>query len=182
LELYTERVRTIRWFEKNHPEDFDLYGIGWDRYYFRGTFLGINLLRLNRLKFLTKLFKPKYFSYKGPVNSKRETFKKYKFAICYEAARDVSGYITEKIFDCFFAGCVPVYLGAQNITEHIPSNTFIDKRKFKTYEAVYAYLKDVPDSEYVNYLEAIKNFIKSEKVYPFSAEYFANTLAKEITL
>jgi alpha(1,3/1,4) fucosyltransferase len=27
LELYTERVKAIRWFEKNHPEDFDLHGI-----------------------------------------------------------------------------------------------------------------------------------------------------------
>jgi hypothetical protein len=25
-------VEAIKWFEKNHPEDFDFYGIGWDRY------------------------------------------------------------------------------------------------------------------------------------------------------
>ena len=27
-ELYSERRKAIRWFEKNHPEDFDLYGVG----------------------------------------------------------------------------------------------------------------------------------------------------------
>jgi hypothetical protein len=32
LELYSKRVEAIKWFEKNHPEDFDFYGIGWDRY------------------------------------------------------------------------------------------------------------------------------------------------------
>ena len=36
LELYSERKRAIRWFEKNHPEDFEFYGTNWDRYIFRG--------------------------------------------------------------------------------------------------------------------------------------------------
>jgi len=175
LELYTERVKAIRWFEQNHPEDFDLYGIGWNKYYFKGI-----LSKLNRFNTLRKLLKLRYPSYKGPVESKKEIYKKYKFAICYENARDIPGYITEKIFDCFFAGCVPVYWGAPNITEHIPSNTFIDKRNFKTYEELYSYLKNMPDKEYLDYLDAIKNFIKSDKIYPFSAECFAETLSNEI--
>jgi len=175
LELYMERVNTIRWFEVNHPADFDLYGIGWDRHYFKGM-----LSRLNRFDALTKLLKPKYPSYKGRIKSKKEVLQKYKFAICYENAKDIPGYITEKIFDCFFAGCIPVYLGASNVTEHIPEDTFIDRRNFNTYEELYNYLKNIPDKEYQNYLEAIKNFIKSDKIYPFSAECFAEILANEI--
>ncbi|KAB7887432.1 hypothetical protein GBG19_10625 [Poseidonibacter ostreae] len=69
--------------------------------------------------------------------------------MCYENARDIPGYITEKIFDSFFAGCVPVYLGADNITEHIPKECFIDKREFDTYEKLYKYLKNMSDEEYV---------------------------------
>jgi len=175
LELYTERVKAIRWFEQNHPEDFDLYGIGWDGHYFKGM-----LSKLNRFDALTKLLKPKYPSYKGSVKSKREVLQKYKFAICYENAKDIPGYITEKIFDCFFAGCVPVYRGASNVTEHIPEDTFIDRGSFNTYEELYSYLKNMPDKEYQNYLEAIKNFIKSDKIYPFSAEYFAKKILNEI--
>ena len=175
LELYTERLKAIRWFEQNHPEDFDLYGIGWDRYYFKDP-----LSKLNRLKFLTRLLKPKYPSYKGSVKSKKEIYEKYKFAICYENARDIPGYITEKIFDCFFAGCVPVYWGAPNVTDHIPEDTFIDRRNFRTYDELYGYLKNMPDREYINYLDAIKDFIKSDKIYPFSAECFADTLIDKI--
>ena len=175
LELYTERVKTIRWFEGNHPEDFDLYGIGWDKHYFKGA-----LSMLNRFEVLKKLLKPKYPSYKGTVKSKREVLQKYKFAICYENARDIPGYITEKIFDCFFAGCVPVYWGAPNVTEHIPADTFIDRRNFRTYEELYGYLKNMSDKEYMDYLDAITNFIKSDKIYPFSAECFADTIIKEI--
>jgi hypothetical protein len=176
LELYSERVRAIRWFERHHPEDFDLYGMGWDRHYFQGP-----LSRLNRLKFLTGLLKPDYPSYKGAIKSKRKILQKYKFAICYENVRNIPGYITEKIFDCFFAGCVPVYFGAPNVTDHIPADTFIDKRNFKTYEELYGYLKNMSDNEYIGYLDAIKNFIKSDKIYPFSAECFAETIVNEIS-
>jgi len=175
LELYTERIQAIRWFEQNHPEDFDLYGIGWDKYCFKGM-----LSRLNRFGALTKLLKPNYPSYKGSVKSKREVLQKYKFAICYENARDIHGYITEKIFDCFFAGCVPIYRGAPNITDHIPANTFIDRRKFNSYEELYSFLKNMSDKEYLDYLDAIKDFIKSERIYQFSAEYFAETIVNEI--
>jgi len=175
LELYTERIKAIRWFEQNHPEDFDLYGIGWDKYNFNGM-----LSRLNRFDALRKILKPRYPSYKGSIESKKEVYKKYKFAICYENARDIPGYITEKIFDCFFAGCMPIYWGAPNVTDHIPKNTFIDRRKFKTYEELYNYLKNMSDEEYISYLDAIKSFIKSDKIYTFSAEYFAETLTQVI--
>ncbi len=175
LELYTERVKAIRWFEENHPEDFDLYGIDWDKYYFKGI-----LSKLNRFNTLRKVLKPKYPSYKGPIKSKKEIYKKYKFAICYENARDIPGYITEKIFDCFFAGCVPIYWGAPNVTDHIPVDTFIDRRNFKTHEELYQYLKNMSDEEYMGYLDAIEGFIKSDKIYPFSADYFTKKIINNI--
>ncbi|MBA7516673.1 hypothetical protein ES705_08721 [subsurface metagenome] len=175
LELYTERVNTIRWFEQNHPEDFDLYGIGWDKYNFEGI-----LSKLNRFNALRKVLKPRYPSYKGAIKSKKEIYKKYKFAICYENARDIPGYITEKIFDCFFASCVPIYWGAPNITDHIPADAFIGRRNFKAYEELYQYLKNMSDKEYRGYLDAIEGFIESDKIYPFSAEYFVKKIIKEI--
>ncbi len=175
LSLYAERIRAIRWFEQNHSEDFDLYGFGWDEYCFKGI-----LSRLNRFKVLRKLFKQKYPSYRGTVKSKSEVLQEYKFAICYENAMDIPGYITEKIFDCFFAGCVPVYWGAPNVSDYIPLNTFIDKRNFRNYEELYSYLKNMPDKEYLGYLDAIKRFVRSEKIRLFSAEYFADTLVSEV--
>lgn len=177
LELYSKRVEAIRWFEKYHPEDFDLYGIGWDEYTFRGP----RVIRvLNRIKLLKKIIAPYYPSYKGQINRKKNVLEKYKFSICYENARDIPGYITEKIFDCFFAGCVPIYWGASNIVDHIPESCFIDKRKFKTYEALYDFIINMNDNNYMNYLENIETFLKSDKAYPFSSEYFAETIIREI--
>jgi hypothetical protein len=171
LELYSERMKAIRWFERNHPEDFDLYGIGWNRYRFMGA-----LSFLNRFPSVAERMRLKYTSYRGAVNSKREVLQRYKFAICYENARDINGYITEKIFDCFFAGCVPIYLGAPDIAEYIPEGAFIDRRRFAGYKDLYHYIKMMPESLYEEYLNNIEDLISSNKLYSFSAEGFADNL------
>ena len=64
------------------------------------------------------------------IDRKIDVLKKYRFCICYENIKDVSGYVTEKIFDAFWAGCIPVYLGADNISDHVPKNCFISRRDF----------------------------------------------------
>lgn len=174
LELYSERISAIRWFEKNNLLDFDLFGIAWENYLFKGSFT-----KLNGLNFLNKILKSTYTSYKGPVESKFQILQKYYFSLCYENSRNI-GYITEKIFDSFFAGCVPIYLGAPNITDYVPAETFIDKRKFDSYANLYNYIKNMPEERYIAYLEAIKTFITSEKIYPYSAEFFADNILNEI--
>ncbi|MFC1672130.1 hypothetical protein ACFL01_03235, partial [Planctomycetota bacterium] len=116
LELYSKRVEAIRWFERHHADDFDLYGIGWDEpnYFHGSTFIRA----LNHSRMLRRLLSKPFPSYRGPVERKHDVLRRYRFSICYENARDIPGWITEKIFDCFFAGCVPVYWGANNVTDH----------------------------------------------------------------
>jgi hypothetical protein len=154
LELYSERINAIQWFEQNYPKDFDLYGYGWDS--------------------------RKYSLYRGVVPLKKEILQKYKFSICYENVKDIPGYITEKILDSFEAGCVPIYLGAPNIAQHIPAKAFIDKKNFKTYDVLYKYLRDMPETEYIDYLDAIKDFFESDKSYPFSPEYLCDVVVKRM--
>lgn len=177
-ELYSERLKAIEWFEKNYPEDFDLYGIGWESYRFNGPKI---IRALNRIKPLTKLlaFASNRPSYRGKVERKKHTLERYKFSICYENAKDINGYITEKIFDCFFAGCVPIYWGANNITDHIPKECFIDKREFKNYEELYEYIKNISDGKYLEYLDAIEEFFNSEKAYQFSSNKFTKTILQQ---
>ena len=174
LELYSKRVKAIRWFEENHPEDFEFYGIGWDRHTHSNKYIRF-LLRKTKIDIL---FKPNFLSYRGRVNSKKETLQRYKFSICYENAKDIPGYITEKIFDSFFAGCVPIYWGANNIQEKIPKECFIDKRDFSTYEELYEFMKNVSDKEYLNYLNNIENFLNSSKSHQFSDEFFVNQILR----
>ena len=174
-ELYSERIRAITWFEKNQPAHFDLYGKGWD------LKLPAPLTPLKPVlqPFYNKFF-PHYAFYRGEITSKRTILEQYKFSICYENIRDIPGYITEKIFDCFFAGCVPIYLGASNVTDYIPENTFIDKRKFSDYAELFGYMNELSEDDYMHYLHAIEDFIRSEKILPFGAEHFVNLIINEM--
>jgi len=177
LELYSKRIEAIRWFEKNHPSEFDLYGIGWDEYKF---YWPKALRLLNRTKPLLRYLAPYYPSYAGPVMNKREALSKYKFSICYENAKSIPGYITEKIFDSFLAGCVPVYLGAPNVSDHIPKDCFIERESFRSYEELYEYMQGMSENEHAEYVMRINAFLQSKEAFPYSEQYFASTIAKTI--
>ncbi|SKB26524.1 glycosyltransferase family 10 domain-containing protein [Malaciobacter marinus] len=180
-DLYSKRVEAIRWFEKNHIEDFDLYGVGWDKYRFSGPKI---IRAFNRVPYLPQLFAKltgeTYPSYKGMVDNKKETMEKYKFSICYENAKDIPGYITEKIFDSFFAGCVPIYWGANNILDYVPKECFIDFRDFGSYKELYDFIKNMSDDEYMKYLESIENYLNSDKSWQFKSEGFAKAIVDSV--
>jgi alpha(1,3/1,4) fucosyltransferase len=176
-ELYSERLSAIRWFERHHPEDFDLYGVGWDK----GR-LGRRLPQwlTRRWGWLGRLGAPDVPSYRGRVERKRDVMGRYRFAFCYENVKDVPGYITEKLFDAFFAGTVPVYLGADNVSEHIPAGCFVDRRRFTSHEELYRFMKEMSDLDYNGYLSNIASFIEGERSYPFTTECFAKTILNGI--
>ena len=174
-ELYSERLKAIKWFEKNHPGDFDLYGMGWDKLFLKIPFNYFN--RLDMCKSIAVKFRP---SFKGVVQSKNDVYSRYKFAICFENVKDIPGYITEKIFDCFFAGCVPVYWGASNIQEFVPKECFIDKRNFSSYEDLYGFIYNIDENIYFNYINAIESYLQGKEIKLFSAEYFSKTIFNNI--
>ena len=180
LELYSHRKKAISWFENNHPDKFDFYGIGWDMLTFDESKLTGILNRFSFLKGMRKRLMTRYSSYRGKINSKIETLKDYKFSICYENAQEIPGYITEKIFDSMAAGCIPVYWGAPNISDYVPEDCYIDKRKFKTYEDLYNYLIGMSEDEYNSRLEHIRSFLHSAISEQFSPYYNARSVVKHI--
>lgn len=125
-------------------------------------------------------------NYCGPIpgdhsgNEKISVLKNYRFCICFENSVHLKGYITEKIFACFAAGCVPVYWGATNIEKYIPKNCYVDYRKFGSNEELYQYLKNMPRREYETYLINIRAFLNSDQAYIFSPEYFDKVLIEAI--
>jgi len=164
-ELYSQRLAAIYWFERHHPTEFDFYGMGWE---------GKKAPLDKQLLGLLNGWKP-LGSYRGKVTSKMDTYRRYRFAICYENCR-VNGYITEKIFDCFFAGVIPIYLGAPNILDYVPESCFIDNRSYSTYSKLYERLKSIDLPEYLGYLKSMEEFLQSEKAAPFRATSFAKTV------
>tara|TARA_R110000744_G_scaffold22045_4_gene56628 strand:- start:1687 stop:2712 length:1026 start_codon:yes stop_codon:yes gene_type:complete len=181
-ELYSKRIEAIRWFENHAPEHFDLYGVGWGGRRFEGAKI---IRALNRIPLLGRLYAictgQIYPSYQGMVANKKQVMERYKFSVCYENIKDIPGYITEKIFDSFFAGCVPIYWGANNINDYIPADCYIDKRNFETYEDLYSFITSISDESYMKYLDNIEKFLNSKKSYQFTGQAFAETLASKIS-
>ena len=112
----------------------------------------------------------------------KKLYEEYKFSICFENAINLPGYITEKIFECFFAGCIPVYLGANNVEVHIPSNCFIDFRKFNNYDELYNFMSNMNDSTILEYQTNIQNFLNSKEYKIFTNDHWKKVLLHEIKL
>ena len=156
-ELYSERIKAIKFFSRK-VTGFDLFGIGWESY-------------------KDKDIKNVYL---GPVENKKDVLSNYKFTLCFENTKGCRGYITEKIFDCFEAGTVPIYYGAPNVEDYIPKDCFIDFRDFKDYEELYGFLCEMPNSIYQDYLLAVKGFIETDSYQKSNAYGYVDTLLKGI--
>jgi alpha(1,3/1,4) fucosyltransferase len=161
-ELYSERRRAIRHFSGGR--NIHLYGRGWEKKKFL----------INKRDYLAALS-----CYKGECGDKIKTLSKYRFAICFENA-EFSGYITEKIFDCFYSGCVPVYLGAPDILDFIPKSCFIDYRDFQDYGKLEKYLLDLTPDDYEKFRTSVQSFLRSEAFERFSYNHFASNLLSAV--
>lgn len=144
--LYRERIKAIKHFQASLPEEFDMFGQGWER---NTLFPGISPHKL-------------FPCYKGTVSSKHETMRKYKFSLCYENTNNVYGYVSEKILDSMRCGCVPIYLGAPDIQKYIHKACFIDRREFGSDREVEEFILNISKEKYGRYLDAIKGYLNSE--------------------
>jgi hypothetical protein len=104
----------------------------------------------------------------------------YRFCICFENTHTTRGYITEKIFNCFAAGCVPIYWGPDNVEDYIPKECFIDYRSFKGHEEMYQCIKRISKSTYEQYIENIQAFLQSPKAHLFSPDHFDEILLESV--
>ena len=58
------------------------------------------------------------------VKNKIDFLKNYKFSICFENSKK-DGYISEKLFDAFEAGTIPIYFGDDSVTKLINNRAYI---------------------------------------------------------
>lgn len=138
-ELYSKRREVIDWFEHNAPDQFAFGGSGWGTPY------------------------DNYTTYRGRIACKLEFLSQAKFALCFENIRDSGGNISEKLFDAMFAGTVPVYWGAKDITDFVPENLFIDYRKVGSPEKLERLLSSMTAEEIEGYLRRIQTWLASDE-------------------
>jgi glycosyltransferase involved in cell wall biosynthesis len=162
-DLFDDRIRAIEHFSE--AGDFDLWGRGWDNQ---------SGLSPDAAAAVRK-------SWRGPLADKYEAYSRAQFVVCFEN-QILPGYITEKIFDCFRAGAVPLYLGAPDVNDWVPSDCFVDVRKFASFEELSEFMAALTSEEITRYRVAARDFFKSEAFRPFSAEMFAERFLRDVQL
>jgi hypothetical protein len=149
-DLYSKRIEALV-----ALSDFgviDLFGRGWDKWWSR------NSMWLPYWKHRRALMS----IYKGPCKSKYEVLSQYVFALCFENM-SMKSYITEKIFDCLYAGTIPIYLGAKDINDLVPDDIYIDCRRFSSWKEIYNEILGMTTDEILGMREAGRAFIKSDR-------------------
>lgn len=181
-ELYTARLEAVEFFHRFG--EIDLYGKGWDRMPHRvgktwvpwtARLLYRALWEAKQRRWPDPVYAATTAAWRGTVASKAETLGRYTFAICFENMV-LEGWITEKIFDCFYAGCVPVYWGAPDVTQWIPAEAFIDMRQFRDFAELRTFLHDLRPADVSRYREAARSFIESPAYDRFKPAAFAETV------
>jgi hypothetical protein len=179
-ELYTERLRAVEFFSRT--EEIDLYGVGWDvpTYILGKTWKPGTLQRAERWLLHNwhrvkpdPLLQAARTVYRGLAFSKSDVLGGYTFSICFENMV-LKGWVTEKLFDCFCAGTVPIYWGAPDIEDYVPSECFIDMRQFRDYGELRSFLKSLGESQVRRYRENARDYMGSALHRPFTKEAFAD--------
>lgn len=171
-ELYSIRNKAIKYFS-NSKIDFSLFGTSWDQRQFQGIMRPLNRVRRAR----TILHKPPS-TFKGSISSKHETLKEFRFSLAFENAETNNGYITEKLFDSMFSGCIPIYIGASDITDFIPEDTFINANNYYKdgMQELEKTIQSIDEQKLQEMRQAIRRFTHNFK----KTTYFDATWAKAV--
>jgi hypothetical protein len=161
-ELYTERLRALKHFSARG--EIDLWGRLWEN--------GLGDLEPEFGDAVRR-------SWRGPVDDKYEAMSRYRFAICYENMV-LDGWITEKLFDCLYAGVVPIYLGAPDINDAVDPGCYIDARRFASYDEMQQYLDALSPTDYEQLRAAGREYLGSDTFRQFSPDAFADRFISDI--
>jgi len=161
-ELYTERLRALKHFAARGT--IDLWGRLWEN--------GLGDLEPEFGAAVRQ-------SWRGAVDDKYEAMSRYRFALCYENMI-LDGWITEKLFDCLYAGVVPIYLGAPDIADAVDPACYIDARRFASYDELERYLASLSDGDLERLRVAGRDYLRSDQFRQFSPQVFADRFITDI--
>ena len=147
-------------------ELLEIYGMYWKSPFFFKLYLFLAMVKFNinsgflPALNLNQIKKIKSTSIKDRITNKLELLNNSQFLIIVENSPDS---LTEKIFDAFFCGVIPIYCGADLTKVGIPNSTYI-KLNWNL-----SNLEEIIDSLYTldvqSYLTSIFNFIRSDQFW-----------------
>ena len=157
--LHSERLKIARQCEEALGDQFEIFGPGWPE------------VTINRNN--TNSFYSARGAYKG---NKLELLQRYRFTVAYENCLNDCGYITEKIFDAFLAGCVPIYLGNKSIQKYVPAEAFVDARHFRTRNELIKYIDNMSEGHWQTMRESAAAFLRNTAEPYFGSSQYAESI------
>jgi hypothetical protein len=176
-DLYKERIKTLLWYQQHAPQDLHLYGPGWNMPFHPPGLLakfGFKLLKGSGL--FNGRTRP---CWKGIAPVKKDVLLRSRFNLCYENTRGSRGYMSEKLFDALSTGSVPVYWGAPNVLEYVPSHCFIDRRNFSSNAELHKFLSSVTPAQHSAFQKAMHDFCRTASA-AFGIDAFVNLVSSNI--
>lgn len=150
--LYGLRKEIIDYFTTYYKPDFDLYGYGWDS-------------------------EP---AYKGTLTDKLAAISRYKFTFAIENYYGLRGYITEKLWDCFVAGTIPIYAGDPEIKSILPPDTAIYANDYLDLSDLAVEMSTMSDDEIGKRRENMRKFLEGDEIKQYSSQAFVDTVMRNL--
>jgi len=177
-EMYSFRRKCVL----NLP-GLDVYGIGWDFTFSRKLLIFAAEIRLaikNRMRprlSSSRGWLKRTTSWKGAPKSKLDTISQYKYSLVIENSMD---YMTEKLFDAFFARCIPVYVGPDVDKYNIPANLVVQVDP--TLNSIERGIEIAKAMDYEQWRTTLNAWLMSDAVFnKWSATNVYDSIAREVS-
>jgi len=103
-----------------------------------------------------------------------------EFALVPENCSSLPGYITEKIFNALFAGCIPVYQGHPDSNRWLPPQMFVPMDHFASGAALVNFLQHMTPDKKAEFRQAGKKFLESPPAIRFDARTWVASIEEQI--
>ena len=108
-----------------------------------------------------KVYDPTNYDREGKISDKNSFLAQYKFSICFENSKEY-GYGTEKLFQSFAAGTIPIYWGDDSMLEIYNNKSYIHIRNEDEFEEKIKYIIEIDKNDTL-YNEIIHQNIYNDK-------------------
>ena len=158
-ELYSLRRESIK-----KIEGIDLFGENWNsNFKDRIKVLVIEVMKDPIRHLVATSSHSRYWFANWPETvspaDKISVMQRYKFALVIE---NELSYMSEKLFDAFFAGCIPIYVGPEVTDYKVPKELVIQCKP--TVASLIEGLEIAMKTNFENYQEKLKNWLMSESM------------------
>ena len=181
-DLYGKRNRLAIQAGKILKGEMFLAGSGWDRHLVHSLKWQRSLAK--RCPSLAQsLFRWPNSAYRGVLElgkAKLQALATCEFALVPENCSSLRGYITEKIFNALFAGCIPIYQGHPEATRWLPPEAFLPMERFSHGAQMVQFLRAMTLKEKEAYREAGTRFLEGGATEFFDVHKYVDVFRRHL--